>query len=77
MPRLGSEYKLIYSLVLACVADGYSRARGGCLWKRRYFRSKFLAGEALLAASTPHLLRLLLDSSTFFSGREMLQLQIR
>ena len=30
-----------------------SRARGGCLWKRRYLRSRFLAGEALFAASTP------------------------
>ena len=31
----------------------FARARGGCLWKRRYLRSRFLAGEALFAASTP------------------------
>ena len=48
----GSE-SLIYSLVLACATGGYSRARGGCLWKRRYLRSRFVAGEALFAASTP------------------------
>ena len=47
----GSE-SLIYSLVLACATGGYSRARGGCLWKRRYLRSRFLAGETPLAAST-------------------------
>ena len=55
MSRLGIGVALIYSLVLGCAAGGYSRARVVGVYGKggRHLRSRFLAGEALFAASTP------------------------